>query len=477
MVNRLSPEEAMFYFLDGSGTTTHLGALLILEPDADRTLDYASLVSLVENRLQLMPRYRQVVEEVSLGLARPLWVDDRDFDVTFHVRLSALPQPGTTDQLQEFIARILSRPLDRDRPLWELYLIEGLADGRLALLTKTHRCLLGNGDHPEISEVITDVEPDTEPLKDDLWLPARRPGPGETTLNAITDAMTRPGELAETVFRGGGPIADILSLADRSARFLGKTVQQAVNTAPDSPLNSSATSARLVTFAHVPRDGCQTIAERYECTFNDVVLGIITGVLRRWMLSVTDSVGHDTTVRAVLPLGARDAVVDGASGWFSEGRAEFITDLPLGEDAPTVRLMQVAGLADRYSQAQRRLAPGVRPPFGELGVVPFADRSARAFNSLFHRSYNVPISMSESLIDRRYVRGVPVGGLYTLPPLIAQRAMAISVNEYVDQVEFGFLADRNVVSDLPAMAGYVNESYEELLTGNTPLPRGAGEGI
>ena len=236
MVNRLSPEEAMYYFLDGSGATTHLGTLLLLDPDAGGTeLTYATLVKLVENRLQLAPRYRQVVDEVALGLARPLWVDDPDFDVTFHVRLSALPKPGSTAQLQEFIARIMSRPLDRDRPLWELYLIEGLADGRMAVLTKTHRCLLGDGTLPELSELVTDLQPEVTPLPDDLWLPAKRPGTGETTVGAIAEAMTRPGEVAEHVFKGGGPVADLLALADRSLRFVGKTIQQAVNAAPDSP--------------------------------------------------------------------------------------------------------------------------------------------------------------------------------------------------------------------------------------------------
>lgn len=472
MVNRLSPDDAMFYFLGGAGTTTHLGALLILDPAqagaGTKPLDYGSLVSLVENRLQLIPRYRQVVAEVTLGLARPLWVDDPDFDINFHVRMSALPQPGSDDRLQELIARIMSRSLDRERPLWELYLIEGLADGRLAILSKTHRCLLGSGEALEMSEVITDDAPAREPLPADLWMPASRPGSRSVTIGALTEAMARPGELVDSLLKGSGPIADLLTLADRSARFIGNSVQQLVNSAPDSPLNSVSSSARLYTFASVPRAECLRVAERFECSFNDVVLGILTGVMRRWTLSVNESVSHGETVRAVLPLGAREAVTDGGrdgGGWICEGRAEFVTDLPVGEDAPAVRLMQVAGLADRYSQSQRRMAPGLRPLLPELGVVPFADVSTRMFNSLFQRSFNVPISMGDHWIGRRYVAGVPVAAIYTIPTLISQRALAISVNEYCESVEFGFMADRNVVGDLPAMAGYVAESLEELVTG------------
>ncbi len=472
----------MYYFLDGSGTTTHLGALLILDPgrlsDDHRPLDYGTLVSLVENRLQVVPRYRQVVTEVALGLARPLWVDDPDFDITFHVRLSALPKPGDDEQLQELIARVMSRPLDRKRPLWELYLIEGLAGGRLAVLSKTHRCLLGDGEHLEISEVIADDTAEAVRLPEDLWMPARPPGGRAVTMGALAEAMARPGELVDSMFRGGGPVADLLTLADRSARLVGSTVQQLVNTAPDSPLNSAASAARLCTFASVPRAECLAVAHRFECSFNDVVLGLVTGVMRRWTLSVKDSVPHGETMRAVLPLGARDPVTDPdrGGGWINEGRAEFVTDLPVGEDAPAVRLMQVAGLADRYSQSQRRMTPGMRPLLPELGVVPFADFSARIFTSLFQRAYNVPITMGDRQITRRYIAGVPIVGMFTVPMLIANRALAISVNEYCDRVEFGFVADRNVIGDLPAMAGYVAESLEELKTGGFP-PRPVREEI
>ncbi|MFZ2509805.1 MAG: wax ester/triacylglycerol synthase domain-containing protein [Gordonia sp. (in: high G+C Gram-positive bacteria)] len=479
MVNRLSPDDAMYYFLDRSGTTTHLGALVILDPaaaDPGCTVDYASLVALVENRLTLVPRYRQRVAEVTFGLARPLWVDDPDFDITFHVRRAALPQPGDDAALADFIARVMSRPLDRNRPLWEMYLVEGLVDGRSAILTKTHRCLLGDGAHREISEVIAEESIEPVRLDEELWMPATPPGARSRAIGALAEVVARPGELVDAVFNGAGPLTDLLSLADRSARFVGNTAQQLMNSAPDSPLNRAGSSARLYTFVSVPREQVQAIAERFECSFNDVILGVITGVMRRWTLSVKDLLSHGETVRAVLPLGARESVADetASGGWMNEGRTEFITDLPIGEDAPSVRLMQVAGLADRYSQSQGRMTLGLRPMLPELGVVPFADVTTRVFNSLFQRSYNVPIRIGNSRIERRYVNGVPVTGLFTVPMLAEHRALAISVNEYHEAVEFGFLADRNALGDLPAMAGYVTESIEELATGGFPNVFGRG---
>ena len=479
MVNRLSPDEAMFYFLDGSGTSAHLGALLILDPSKKTRrpgakLDYNALVSLVENRLQTAPRYRQTVTEVTLGLARPVWVDDRDFDINFHVRLSALPQPGTVEQLQELIARVMSRPLDRTRPLWEMYLIEGLAGGRSAILTKTHRCLLGGPAHPELSEVLCDDIADREPLKEDLWMPGRPPGGTSLAVGALAEAMARPGEVVDSLLRGNGPVADLWSVADKSLRLVGGAVSQVVNAAPDSPLNTVTTASRLFAFASVPRRDLDAVVDKFECTFNDVVLAIITGVLRRWSLSVKDTVSHGETMRATMPLSARDpdSVEGEASGaWIVTGGTEFVTDLPVGEDAPSVRLMQVAGLADRYSQSTRRMSQGFRPILPEVGLVPFADFSTRAFAGIFQRSYNVPISMSSKRIGRRFVDGIPITGIFTIPTLATQRALGISVNEYANQVQFAFIADRAVVVDLPAMAGYVTESLEELLAGGQPAGR------
>ncbi|WOC13140.1 wax ester/triacylglycerol synthase domain-containing protein [Gordonia sp. MP11Mi] len=478
MVNRLSAEDAMYYFLDGAGTSALTGALMIVDPShiADSAgggrLDYSSLVSLVERRLQLVPRYRQVVKEVALGLGRPLWVDDPEFDVTYHVRLSALPQPGASVQLEELIARLMSRPLDRSRPLWEMYLIEGLEGGRVAVLTKSHRCLIAVPGHRELSEVVTDDSAAGRSLDEDLWLPTDPPGQVSMTVGALAEAMTRPRELVDSLLRGNGPVADIWSVADKSARLVTSTVQQIVDAAPDSPLNTVTTSARLFTTAAVPRRDCVRIATRFECTFNDVLLAVVAGVLRRWSLSVTDSVGHGETVRVIVPLRARDfdAASDGPGSWMPASGPEFVTDLPVGEDSPVVRLMQVAGLADRYAGSTSRMTSEMKPLLPELGMVPFGEFSSRAFSSIFQRSYNVPIFWSDG-VSNRFLNGLRVEEIYTVPTLATQRALAISVNEYGDSVQFAFLADRAVVSDLPAMSGYLVESFDELLhAGPVGLP-------
>lgn len=494
----------MYYFLDESGSTTHLGALLILDPQgsdatasrssrstktadtgvkksptasttpdagSDRPtilpLDYPRLVALVENRLQLVPRYRQVVREVTLGLARPVWVDDPDFDINFHIRRSGLPRPGDTAQLQDLISRVMSRPLDRTRPLWEMYLIEGLPDGRLAILTKTHRCLVDGGSAREISEVICDETRAVEMLAEDLWMPGAPPGTAHLALGALAEALSRPGDLVDSVVHGNSVIADIRGTAEGALRRVGNVVQQITDSAPSSPLNNATTSTRSFAVASVPRRGCAKIADRYDCTVNDVELAIISGVMRRWMLSYDESVRAGDTVRVVLPLSARDPAVERRAEsdgrWITVGKPSFVTDLPVGEDNPTVRLAQVAGLANRYAQSSRRLSMGPQPLLPELGVVPFPELSSRAFRSLNRRNYNVPVAMGTSPVAAKYVGGCAVTQMYAIPTLMAQRALAITITDYHDNLQFAFIADRGVMSDLPALTEYVTESFEELL--------------
>lgn len=492
MVNRLSPRDAMYYFLDDSRSTTHLGALLVVDPCANEAtkagdtaagektvedgttpasrrpaLDYQSLVSLVENRLQRAPRYRQVVREVTLGLARPVWVDDRDFDINFHIRRSGLPRPGGPADLAELVSRVMSRPLDRTRPLWEMYLIEGLADGRLAILTKSHRCLIDGPENPEISEVICDATDEPELLPEELWMPGSPPGSTSLVVGALAEAMARPGDLVETMVHGNGLVSEVRSVVGNTVRRIGDVVGQLTDSAPHSPLNNSGTTTRTFTTAYVSRRDCAKIAERHDCTVNDVELAIISGVMRKWMLSVDPAAVPADTVRVVVPLSPRDpgVEVDAAAepGWIGVGKPSFVTDLPVGESNPTVRLAQVAGLAERYAQSSRRMTTGPSPLFPELGMVPFADISSRAFRSLDSRSYNVPVAMSTAPIAHRFVLGVPVREVFYIPVLVSQRALAVSVVEYGERLQFAFIADRGVISDLPDMAEYVTESFEELL--------------
>jgi WS/DGAT/MGAT family acyltransferase len=467
----------MYYYLDERGTTTQVGSLLILERRPGG-LDYARLLTTVESRLQLVPRYRQKIREVTLGLARPVWVDDREFDITYHVRRSALPSPGADDQLHDLVARLMSRPLEGSRPLWEMYLVEGLADDRMAILTKTHRALVDGREALEINQIIVDETRESPPMPEDLWLPDREPGSGELVVGAITDVLTRPWEMVDQFRAASNQVTSVGQALTGAARRLESVMKMATTTAPSSPLNGATAPTRRFTVASCSADDCVDIAERYGCAPNDVILAAVTGAIRRWLLSREQAVDQVQTVRAMVPLSAYpmdgeafESNEDGGRGpatsaeWMVGGLHGFVTDLPVGEPNPAVRLSQVAQLTERQSQSSRHLSSGVEPWIPEIGPATFHAMSARAAASLSRRAFNVPITIARGPRTPQYLAGNEILAIYPVPVLVRKRALAVGLTSYNGQIYFGFNADRNVMWDLGAMTEYLTDSFEELLPG------------
>lgn len=208
MVSRLSALDASFYSSEDSATPMHVGSLAIIRrPRGGFT--YEELLALVESRLPQVPRYRQKVKEIGFGLARPVWLDDVDFDITYHIRRSALPSPGSDGQLQDLVARLTSRPLDRSRPLWEMYLVEGLSKNRLAIYTKTHQALVDGNSALSLGQVIFDRTARTPDFGEDIWVPEHEPSASELVAGAVSEWLARPGARLEAV---RNTVADVASL-------------------------------------------------------------------------------------------------------------------------------------------------------------------------------------------------------------------------------------------------------------------------
>src|SRR5689334_8548562 len=238
MVARLSASDASFFHLENSSTPMYVGSLAVLrKPRAG--LSYETLLATVEQRLPQIPRYRQKVREVTLGLARPVWVDDRDFDITYHIRRSALPSPGSDAQLHDLVARLGSRPLDKTRPLWEMYLVEGLAKNRIAIYTKSHQALVNGMTALEIGHVIADRTQKPPEFGEDIWIPAREPSDRQLLLGAVGEWITRPTSQLAAV---RSTVVDVATnsgqLLDLGRRFTAAARTFARGTAPSSPLNT-----------------------------------------------------------------------------------------------------------------------------------------------------------------------------------------------------------------------------------------------
>ncbi|MBV9352088.1 MAG: wax ester/triacylglycerol synthase family O-acyltransferase, partial [Mycobacterium sp.] len=293
--------DASFYRLENTATPMYVGTLLILRrPRAG--LSYETLLATVEQRLPQIPRYRQKIREVTLGLARPVWVDDRDFDITYHIRRSALPSPGSDDQLHDLVARLAERPLDKARPLWEMYLVEGLARNRIAIYTKSHQALVNGVRALALSHVIADRTRRPPPFPEDIWVPGREPGPTQLLFGAIGDWVSGPRSQLQAV---GSAVVGLTTnsrlYVDVGRRFLDTARAVARGTAPNSPLNATISRNRLFTVARGRLEDFRAVRARYDCDVNDVVMAVITGALRNWLLSRGEGVAPTATVRAMAP--------------------------------------------------------------------------------------------------------------------------------------------------------------------------------
>ena len=462
MVTRLSPSDAAFYQREDTATPMYVGSLLILRRPRGG-LSYEALLETVERRLPQIPRYRQKVREVTLGIARPVWIDDPDFDITYHVRRSALPSPGTDAQLHDLVSRLAGRPLDRTRPLWEMYLIEGLERNRLALFIKSHQALINGMTALEIGHVIADRTRRPADVGEDIWLPAREPSDGRLIVEAVGDWLARPGQelraLRATVADVATNSGELAQLARRAAEIASRVARRS---APDSPLNTTVSRHRRFTVAAAPLADFRRLRARYDCDVNDVVLTVIAGALRNWLLSRGEPVGSSLTVRAMAPTSVYpDPDFTSGPGQAISEVAPFLIDLPVGESNPVVRLSQVAHATESHSAVASLVdartivtLSGFPPPtLHAMGTRVATQYPPRQFNLLIN---NVPGPQAQM-----YIAGAKLLETYSVPPLLHDQVLAIGVTSYCGMVYFGINADRDAMSDVEVFPELLGESLAE----------------
>ena len=462
MVTRLSPSDAAFYQREDTATPMYVGSLSILRRPRGG-LSYEALLETVERRLPQIPRYRQKVREVTLGIARPVWIDDPEFDITYHVRRSALPSPGTDAQLHDLVSRLAGRPLDRTRPLWEMYLIEGLERNRLALFIKSHQALINGMTALEIGHVIADRTRRPADVGEDIWLPAREPSDGRLIVEAVGDWLARPGQelraLRTTVADVATNSGELAQLARRAAEIASRVARRS---APDSPLNTTVSRHRRFTVAAAPLADFRRLRARYDCDVNDVVLTVIAGALRNWLLSRGEPVSSSLNVRAMAPTSVYpDPDFTSGPGQAISEVAPFLIDLPVGESNPVVRLSQVAHATESHSAVASLVdartivtLSGFPPPtLHAMGTRVATQYPPRQFNLLIN---NVPGPQAQM-----YIAGAKLLETYSVPPLLHDQVLAIGVTSYCGMVYFGINADRDAMSDVEVFPELLGESLAE----------------
>jgi WS/DGAT/MGAT family acyltransferase len=465
VVTRLSALDASFYSREDSSTPMHVGSLAIIrKPRGGFT--YEELLALVESRLPQVPRYRQKVKEIGFGLARPVWLDDVDFDVTYHIRRSALPSPGSDGQLQDLVARLTSRPLDRSRPLWEMYLVEGLSKNRLAIYTKTHQALVDGQSALELGQVMFDRTARTPDFGEDIWVPGHEPSTNELIAGAVSEWLARPGARLEAVRSAVADAASLTGEIGELGERMVKVVRTAARgTAPRGPLNQRVSRSRRFSVVTTKLADYRRVRAKYDCDVNDVVLAVIAGALRNWLMSRGEPVTTASTIRAIVPMSVyRDGDLDVlAEGAATTEVSPFLVDLPVGEGNAVVRLSQIAHATESHSAAFSLVDV---PNMAELsGFVPptLHALAARVATTLPNRLFNLLVTNVPGPQAPMYLGGARLAEIYPVPPLLRNQVLSIGLTSYNGVVYYGINADRDAMPDADMLPVLITEALDELL--------------
>ena len=469
MADRLSPLDVSFLYVEEPTTPMHVGSVAVFQAPEDG-FDYDRLVALIAERIAFVPRYRQRVRDVPGHLANPVWVDDESFDIGYHVRRSALPRPGNDQQLAELVARVQSRQLDRNRPLWEMYLVEGLSRQRFAVITKTHNAMVDGIGTVDIGQVILDTDPEPSraasrpPGRAGTAIAAWRPNPepswAELIVGAVSDTVRRPTAVIDTV-RGG--LSEVRSTAGRLAGVAGGLLAAGVTAArpaPVSPLNVVIGAQRRFATVASDLDDYRRIRKAHGGTINDVVLASIAGGLRAWLLTRGEGVSTATIVRAMVPVSVQDEDGSGPAG---NRVSSLLVDLPVGEPSPVMRLHQVSYRMKAHKETGQ--AVGAESLVGLAGFAPptLHAMGARVASGLSKRWFNLVVTNVPGPQQPLYAGGARLLASYPVIPLARTQAVSIGLTSYDGGVYYGLNADRDAMSDIDVLAQSILDAVAELV--------------
>lgn len=456
---RLSSLDASFLHLETADTPMHIGGVAIFEPSPAGSGEalFQSVVETIERRLELLPRYRQRIALVPLHLDAPVWVDDPDFDLRNHVLRAALPSPGGDGELQALVSRIFARPLDRRRPLWEIYVVEGLMKDRWALLTKTHHSMVDGISNLELATILLDVDPRAENQHDprESWKAQEQPGARDLLLESLRRRVGRPARMLSAARAVLGRPAELGEALRHTARGLAVMAQTMRH--PRSVLNGPTGPSRQYEISRFALEDFRSIKNALGGTINDVVLTAVTGGLRHFLTAR----GVDPTVerlQALCPVSIRDASERATLG---NRLAMLLVQLPIEEPDPIARLARMRRTIDRLKA--RRQAAGAEFLLNLAGFAPATLHAMVARGSLRRMGFNLVVTNVPGPQFPLYCRGAQLLEAFPIAFLYQGQHLSIAVFSYCGQLNVGYLADGHAIPDLGVLATCVEQSVAEML--------------
>ena len=459
-VDRMSPTDASFLHVEDDVSHMHIGSVAIFEgpPPA-----YSEVAAMLTDKLALVPRYRQVVRFVPLDLGWPVWVDDRHFNLEYHLRHTALPAPGGEDDLRRLVGRVMAQQLDRGRPLWEMWMVEGLAGGEWAIVSKVHHAMVDGVAGTDVLSVVLDASPELHASRADRWAPAPAPSAVGLVATAVTDMARSPYEQLRALRSSTrAPRQAIRQLTDvaRGMSNLAALIRPTARSSLNGPLGPH----RRYAWASTTVDDIKSVRKSLGGTFNDVVLAAITHGFRALLLSRGESV--DRVVRTLVPVSIRPRDPSGRAvgdGTFANRVSAMFAELPVRLSDPVERLdavrTQMAGLKESKAavaaEALTSLSGFAPPVLLALGTRLASRAGQRNINTV---TTNVPGPQTPLYaVGRRLVKAYPY------VPLAGQIRVGVAIFSYDGQVTFGITGDYDTTPDIEVLSRGIEDGIAELV--------------
>jgi len=454
-VDRLSPQDASFLYIENELNHMAIAALGVFEGPAPGQDEIEAMVA---SKLHLVPRYRQRVRFVPFDLGRPLWCDDPHFHLGYHVRHSALPSPGNDEQLQTLVGRVMSQPLDRTKPLWEMWVVEGLADGSWAILLKLHHCMADGVAATDLLSVILDESAAQDHPEPEAWEPEPEPAPAALASAALLERMTSPNEALHTV-------REALEAPGRAARKLGEfvdglgTYRHFANLAVESSLNGPIGPHRSWRWASSSLADVKKIRSSHGGTVNDVVLAAITRGFRDLLLSREEPV-DELVVRTLVPVSVRD---DDERGQLNNRVSAMFAELPVGVREPVERLTSLSDQMNELKEHHQSVAgetlsslQGMAPPM----LVAMASRLSAGASQQAVQTVTTNVPGPRHAL---YAAGHPMRRAYLYVPLGSSVRIGVAIFSYAGTLTFGVTGDYDHAPDTDILCRGIEEGIAELL--------------
>jgi WS/DGAT/MGAT family acyltransferase len=463
-LDRLTATDAWFLHQESPSAHMHIGGLLVFEGPAP---PFAELLDHIRSRLHMVPRYRQKLSAAPAATGRPLWIDDPSFDLEHHVRNCALPAPGSDRQLLELAALIASQPLDRTRPLWEFWLVQGLArtgsgGERFAMISKSHHALVDGVSGVDLATTMLDFSAAPAPIDTTAlrpWRPQPEPDRFDLLRSGLRDSAARLGTL-------GLRAATAAAQPGRSARRLGDAVQglgalvwAGLSPAPQTPLNVPIGPHRRFTVVRHSLSDYRLVKDEFGATVNDVLLAVVSGALRTWFRSrgiPTEGV----ELSALVPVSVRTPAQHLELG---NRLTAMRVPLPVYIGDPIERLRVVSAATRDLKTSKQAIGAATLVAAGDLAPAALLAQAARLRFST--RLFNLLVTNVPGPQVPLYALGRRLVDLFPLPFLPPGHALAVAIISYDGQVQYGLLADSDALPDLAVLAEGIDESLRELLAG------------